>query len=179
MEDFKLRIFLVLCRTGSFTAAASELGISQPAVSQNIRELEGVLGTLLFVRSHGRLEITPAGRIFRHYASMVIDAYSSLSAAFIPSSGEEDRLSIYFPPVSRAMLSGDVISVLGILRPRLDISIADDIGTADINIIEMQDKKRKDTGIVIDLHVFPKNHPMSRLVMQAIDIVRYGDVLSD
>lgn len=179
MEDFKLKIFTVLCRTGSFTAAASELGISQPAVSQNIKDLESMLGTSLFVRSYGRMEITPAGKVLQHYAGRILGEYSALTAAFTPVPAGEDKLNIYMPAVSRELFSADLLSVLKILRPGLDVTIVDDMGEADINLIEMLDKRKKDTGIVIDVHVFPLAHPMSGLVSQAIELVRYSNVLSD
>lgn len=56
-----IRTFHEVSRAGSFTAAASELGISQPAVSQQIRELEAVLGTTLFRRRGRGVELTQAG----------------------------------------------------------------------------------------------------------------------
>ena len=40
LEDFRLRIFMAVAEKGSFTLAAKALGVSQPAVSQNIAELE-------------------------------------------------------------------------------------------------------------------------------------------
>ena len=47
LEDFKLKVFVEVAREKSFTRAASALSISQPAVSQNIAELEKQLGTKL------------------------------------------------------------------------------------------------------------------------------------
>ena len=38
LEDFRLRIFMAVAEKGSFTLAAKALGVSQPAVSQNIAE---------------------------------------------------------------------------------------------------------------------------------------------
>ena len=40
IEDSRLKVFLAVAREGSFTIAARKLGISQPAVSQNVAELE-------------------------------------------------------------------------------------------------------------------------------------------
>lgn len=39
-EDFRLKVFMAVAETGSFTKAAKSIGISQPAVSQNINALE-------------------------------------------------------------------------------------------------------------------------------------------
>ena len=60
-EDFRLRVFVTVAELGSFSAAARELGVSQPAVSQNVAELERQVGSALFERNKSSLSITPAG----------------------------------------------------------------------------------------------------------------------
>ena len=47
LEDFKLKVFMAIAETGSFTKAAKVLGVSQPAISQNISALEKELGATL------------------------------------------------------------------------------------------------------------------------------------
>lgn len=54
--------FEAAARIGSFTRAAQELGISQPAVSHAMRALESELGVALFERRHKGVEMTDAGR---------------------------------------------------------------------------------------------------------------------
>lgn len=56
-----LRGFEACVRTGSFTAAASELLVTQGAISRQVRQLEEHLGTRLLVRSRAGLALTPAG----------------------------------------------------------------------------------------------------------------------
>lgn len=56
-----LRVFEACGRCLGFTAAGAELGMSQPAVSQQIQRLERALGTPLFVRVHRGIELTAAG----------------------------------------------------------------------------------------------------------------------
>lgn len=58
----RLRLFLTVARLGSFTAAARELSIAQPAVSHQVKALEDELGAHLFDRRGRRIELTPAGR---------------------------------------------------------------------------------------------------------------------
>lgn len=57
----RLRLFLTVARLGSFTAAARELSIAQPAVSHQVKALEGELGARLFDRRGRGIELTSAG----------------------------------------------------------------------------------------------------------------------
>lgn len=55
------RVFYTVAKCGSLTKAAQELFISQPAVSQAIKQLEGQLGVALFNRTHRGMELSVAG----------------------------------------------------------------------------------------------------------------------
>ncbi len=88
-EDSRLKIFMAVADKGSFTLAGRQLGISQPAVSQNIAELEKILGTELFIRSRSSVTLTSAGTAFMEYASNILHWYSAAEAMF----GPEGRLS--------------------------------------------------------------------------------------
>lgn len=55
------RVFYTVAKCGSLTKAADELYISQPAVSQAIKQLESQLGLPLFRRTHRGMELTPEG----------------------------------------------------------------------------------------------------------------------
>ena len=60
-----LLVFEAAARSGSFTRAARELNVQQPAVSASIRQLEAALGTRLFARAHRSVTLTQAGeRLF-------------------------------------------------------------------------------------------------------------------
>lgn len=65
-----LRIFSVAARLLSFTAAALELGTTQPAVSQQIKRLEQDLGVRLFDRIYRGLVLTEAGKLLHHHVQM-------------------------------------------------------------------------------------------------------------
>ena len=73
-----LRAFEAASRHLSFTGAAGELGMTQSAVSQQIKNLEGYLGTPLFYRRTRVLEMTEAGR---QYLPVVQEAFAGLTAA--------------------------------------------------------------------------------------------------
>ena len=81
-EDAKLRTFVTAAETGNFTAAARQLGISQPAVSQQIDQLERLCGRELFVRGRGEVALTPAGETFLRHARRVLDGYGEIAELF-------------------------------------------------------------------------------------------------
>ena len=55
------RVFYVVAKRGSLTKAAEELYISQPAVSQSVKQLENQLGVALFNRTHRGMELSEEG----------------------------------------------------------------------------------------------------------------------
>ncbi len=63
------RVFYYVVKTGSFSQAAQELCISQPAVSQTIRQLESQLGGSLFLRLPRGIQLTREGEILYSYIS--------------------------------------------------------------------------------------------------------------
>lgn len=67
-----LQVFLTVCDTGTMAAAAGLLGLTQPAVSQAIHEMERKLGTELFDRSIRPIALTPSGTILRQRAETLM-----------------------------------------------------------------------------------------------------------
>jgi LysR family transcriptional regulator, glycine cleavage system transcriptional activator len=74
-----VRVFEAAARHENFTSAAAELGMTQAAVSYQIRLLEERLGVPLFVRSKRRVSLSEAGR---RVAPLVSSAFDDLSDAF-------------------------------------------------------------------------------------------------
>lgn len=67
MLDFRTETFLTVCQTMNFTAAARQLNITQPAVSQHIHFLEEQYHTSLFVYQNKQLFLTRSGEILRRH----------------------------------------------------------------------------------------------------------------
>ena len=82
LDDFRLRVFLIVAAEGSFTRAAQHLGVSQPAVSQNIAELEKQVGAALFERGRGEVALTAEGYVFKDYAAKILHWYDATDALF-------------------------------------------------------------------------------------------------
>lgn len=74
-----LRAFLAVSATGSMTLAARRLGLTQSAVSQAVRQLEEMLGSVLLDRSQRPLAPTPAGRLLQRHAAPIVDEAQALA----------------------------------------------------------------------------------------------------
>lgn len=72
MLNFRLRVFYSVATFSSFTKAAEEMFITQPAVTKNIKELESELGIRLFNRIANKITLTEAGRLLLHYTEHVL-----------------------------------------------------------------------------------------------------------
>ena len=72
-----LKLFNALATAGSFTSAASTLGISKSLASKRLRELEARLGVVLIERSTRGLRLTPAGQAFQSSAENALRAANS------------------------------------------------------------------------------------------------------
>jgi LysR family cyn operon transcriptional activator len=72
VEVRHLRYFLAVAEAGSFSRAADRLGISQPSISQQIRDLESGLRIPLFQRRGKRILLTPNGVAFRGHARAIL-----------------------------------------------------------------------------------------------------------
>ncbi|GAB3234421.1 LysR family transcriptional regulator [Hymenobacter seoulensis] len=79
MPDFRLRVFQSVARHLSFTKAAQELYISQPAITKHIRELERAYGQRLFERRGNRVSLTEAGTLLLAHADAVAQLHEQLT----------------------------------------------------------------------------------------------------
>src|SRR5688572_20028381 len=112
MELHLLRSFREVARERSFTAAAKNLVLTQPAVSQQVKALEEELGERLFDRSGREVRLTPAGETLLEAAERVFatvdDAVRRIREARTSDEGRVtlacgDTVTLYLlPPVLEA-----------------------------------------------------------------------------
>lgn len=76
--DFRLKVFVTVAKKLSFTEAAAELNISQPAITNHIKELEKKYHITLFDRSIGKIKLTYAGEIFLNHTEKILERYKIL-----------------------------------------------------------------------------------------------------
>ncbi len=79
----KLHIFKIVAKHLSFTKAAEQLFISQPAVSKSIKTLEEDYKTTLFVRKRNSIELTEDGKSFLLYVNRILAIYTEMEEQFL------------------------------------------------------------------------------------------------
>ena len=108
ITDFRLRVFRTAAEKLSFTRAASELFITQPAVTKHVGELERQLGVALFLRRGGTISLTPEGERLLGYARRILSLYGELNEAFAPDGavpgGENEPVPVDPLGIRRIML---------------------------------------------------------------------------
>jgi len=114
MDQRHLRQFIAVAEEHCFSLAAQRLGVTQPALSRQIRKLEEELGVQLFYRTPRRVELTEAGQVFLDEVRQgLLQMDLAMRAARQAGNGEVGRLAIGFvgaatysvlPPVLRAFL---------------------------------------------------------------------------
>ena len=78
MFDFRLQVFYTVARRLTFTKAAEELFISQPAVSKHINETEKYFSVKLFERNGTKITLTPAGQTLLQHTEKLFNFYRNM-----------------------------------------------------------------------------------------------------
>ena len=90
MLDYRTHTFLAVCRTGSFTRAAETLHVTQPAISQHVRQLEAHYGCKLFAKTGRGVEPTEAGQALYQALCVAENDEGRLRADLRTYAGEKD-----------------------------------------------------------------------------------------
>ena len=142
----QVRYFLAVAETEKISAAATELGISQSAITLSIKELENQLGVTLFERRTGGMALTREGQNFIAHARNIEAAVAGAVADMHPDRTDVDgsvRFGVtnagagYFvvPPLARYRRAFPNVEITMIERDReeLEDSVLD--GTVDLALI--------------------------------------------
>lgn len=134
----KLRIFKIVATHLSFTKAAEQLFISQPAVSKAIRNLEDEYRTTLFLRKRNSIALTGEGKAFLVYANKILEIYDEMEQRFLHQ--DEQFPSIINFGVSTTLANYIIPKVIAKFRvqfPKTNFNItsgnSDDIATLILN----------------------------------------------
>ncbi|KAF5088769.1 HTH-type transcriptional activator CmpR [anaerobic digester metagenome] len=119
MDIRHLKIFISVAETGSMSATAKTFFITQPSVSQVIKELENHYHLLLFERLGKRLFITPAGQQLLNQAHIVVRQFDALEESF-SSLGSKEAIRIGSTITVGACLLTSLITDFKQSNPNID-----------------------------------------------------------
>ena len=119
-----LRLLQEIARTGSLSAAALELGFSQPAVSYQLRSLEREVGTVLVVRNGRTTRLTPAGEALAVHADRILSSIQTAErnlADIVGSQAGLVRIAAF--PSACATIVPAAMAAMRRQRPAVDIHL--------------------------------------------------------
>jgi DNA-binding transcriptional LysR family regulator len=137
MDLRRLRLFLAVVDGGGMTRAAESEHVSQPSVSQAMRELETELGTPLFHRVGRRVRLTPAGEALVEPARQVLRDVETGRAAVAAVAGlHAGRLDLAALPTLAADPVAPLVGAFRVAHPGIDIALAvPDDATALVDLV--------------------------------------------
>lgn len=148
MDLRTLRYFIAVLEAGSLSRAAGSLFIAQPALTAQIKKLEGELGAKLFERSHAGVTPTPAGlQLYEDARRLLSDADAVRERIQRLPQGPEGSVTVAVPFLLASLLMGPVLAQLKTSHPRIRVFVLDDLSLMVKNA--MLDR-RADVGILVN-----------------------------
>lgn len=118
-----MRYLVAVADRLSFTAAARDLNVSQPALSQQIRQLEEGLGMQLFARTPHRVTVTQGGALVVEYAKRILDGTSRLHEAVAAFRGlQRGKLRLAVTQSFNALHLTPVLATFIGRHPEIDVT---------------------------------------------------------
>jgi LysR family nitrogen assimilation transcriptional regulator len=125
MQLRHLRYFVKIVEAGSFSRAAATIHVAQPALSQQIAELEEQLGLSLLLRSARGVRPTAAGELLYREASTILRLMEKLPGIVRSESGEiEGTVSVGMSSTLAATLAGPFIEACKTALPKVTLKFA-------------------------------------------------------
>lgn len=119
-----LSAFVETVRLGSLKAAADKIGLTQPAISKTLKDLEDILGQRLLERDRGGVEMTREGAVFQQFAEQSLAALThGLTSLEALEAGQGAALAIGALPSVAAHLLPDVVMRFADLAPGTPVQV--------------------------------------------------------
>lgn len=124
LNSRQLQYAVLLAQVRNFSQVAEQLGITQPALSKQILNLESELGLKLFDRNHVPLTLTPAGEYFIQKAKDILAAEDQLQRTLEQfKTGENGRLTIGVTPFRSLYLMPDIVRQIKDRYPGVQVTL--------------------------------------------------------
>src|SRR3954464_1719463 len=126
MDPRRLLIFRTVARAGSISAAARELGWTQPAVSQHLRALERAAGCALLLRGAGGVELTEPGRVLLARAdALAVQLHMAEEELAELTALRRGRVRLAAYPSAAATLVPRAVAGLRARHPDIDVELTE------------------------------------------------------
>lgn len=125
MTLVQLQYFRAVCKHNNITKAAAELHITQPSISNAIKDLEEEFGIKLFYRLSKGLSLTEEGRVFLDKAEEILNAAGSLERQMRDLGNKKKEITIGVPPMIGTILFPYMFSRFHQLYPDIRLSIVE------------------------------------------------------
>ena len=126
MLDNRVYSLLKVYECGSFVAAARELNVTQPAVSQHVKALEEELNVTIFDRGKGKLVLTKEGDEIVKCAQKLAGIYASLRQSLSDGAAQVTRLTIGVTHTAESNPIAEALASYGSRNPRINIKMITD-----------------------------------------------------
>lgn len=129
MDMRELRSFFYIARLRSFSRAAAELRIAQPALSRQIRKLEEELGVTLLTRHAKGVELTHAGEIVLKRAEVLIQAVRQIKTEVNESAAVvSGQITVAMPPAVGSIILPTLLRRFRTDYPNVSVHLMEGIG---------------------------------------------------
>ena len=125
MTLLQLHYFREVCRQKNMTKAAKSLHISQPSISNAIRELEAELGVQLFYRIKMRLTLTQEGEYFLNEAVRILDDIDRLTQRMQDLGGKRNLVRMGIPPMIGVLIFPQMLASFQKIYPGIRVEVSE------------------------------------------------------
>src|SRR3954452_12383577 len=159
MDPRRLLIFRTVARAGSISAAARQLGWTQPAVSQHLRALERAAGCALLLRGASGVELTEPGRVLLARAdALAVQLHMAEEELADLTALRRGRVRLAAYPSAAATLVPRAVAGLRARHPEVDVELTEAeppeamalsaAGEADLPLVSSYDGSEPAAGLL-------------------------------
>lgn len=168
MTFTQLKYFQIICKHQNITRASAELHVSQPSLSNAIKELEEEFGVTLFNRRSRGLELTPEGSYFLEETTKLLAQADQLAAHMKEMGTANHTITLGLPAMSGSLVFPDLLQALYAGSPSTHVQVIESGSLAN---------RQKVLEHTLDAAIITRNKPLSssygHVVLRHVSICLY------
>ena len=172
MTLIQLKYFQTICKYNNITRASAELHVSQPSLSNAVKELEREFGVSLFTRRSRGLELTPEGRYFLDEADKLLEQAEQLTTNMKHMSTTDRTLTLGLPAMSGSLVFTDLLRTLYARSPGTHIQVMENGSLAN---------RSKIMDHTLDAAIITRNGPLptgiGHVALRHVNVCLYLSVM--